>query len=438
MNPAAVICSRLASKTARDSSRLAVAQYSAAGLGFLTGVVAARQLGPSEYGAAALVMSFPSLVWSFASLKTISITTRYLSAYRASGQTQAIRAVCKLGYGLDFAVSLLMVGIVAATAHWYSTTILRKPELGILAVVYAASFPLYSLKATALAVLSSWGEFDWQAKFELLDQVLTLVLTTAFLLYGLGVTGVVGAVALAQAVIGIAMLFAADRVLRRNGIASWLTADVRGVGVHYKEFASLLGWNYALTTWSGLLAQVPVIMLGRVRGPDEAGYFRLATTLATASSYMESALGRVTFPMLSVRLATGQASDLGHALRRWSMWIGVPVGLVMCGAIPLSVIVLPLVFGPDYHPMVPAVQVMLLGGAVSAVFFWLSGLYFAMGKVARWAQGHGVMTVAILALAFPVIGQWGFVGLACLITLGKVALTLSMLTPLRLWNRNTG
>src|SRR3989344_3141010 len=85
-----------------SAATFAVSQYTAAGLGFFATVVAARILGPIDYGVAALVMAYPLLIWSFVGIKSVSVTTRYISSFRAAGRNEEIRSICKLGYGLDF------------------------------------------------------------------------------------------------------------------------------------------------------------------------------------------------------------------------------------------------------------------------------------------------------------------------------------------------
>src|SRR3990167_3207714 len=91
---------------ASDAGIFAVSQYVATGLGFFTTVISARILGPSDYGVVALVMAYPILIWSFLGVKSFFITTRYISGFRAGRQNESIKSICKLGYGLDFFISL--------------------------------------------------------------------------------------------------------------------------------------------------------------------------------------------------------------------------------------------------------------------------------------------------------------------------------------------
>src|SRR6266536_5708235 len=84
---------------ATDASSLAASQYVAAGLGFITTVVAARVLGAGSYGVAALAMTYPALVWSFVGIKTVSVTTRYIASFRSSGAIPQLADSLKLQHG---------------------------------------------------------------------------------------------------------------------------------------------------------------------------------------------------------------------------------------------------------------------------------------------------------------------------------------------------
>ncbi len=80
--------------------------------------------------------------------------------------------------------------------------------------------------------------------------------------------------------------------------------------------------------------------------------------------------------------------------------------------------------------MVVGLQVMMLGVAVSAVFFWLSVFYYAFGKISLWTKAYGLYTLLVIGLAWSCVQQWGFTGMAGLVGLGKVLFTVTMVSCL--------
>jgi hypothetical protein len=72
----------------------------------------------------------------------------------------------------------------------------------------------------------------------------------------------------------------------------------------------------------------------------------------------------------------------------------------------------------------------MLGTAISAIFFWLNPFYYASKRINLWVSGYAFYTTLVIGLGWFVIKQWGFLGLSCLMTIGKVLFTLLMLALL--------
>jgi|SoiMetStandDraft_2_1073263.scaffolds.fasta_scaffold00222_1 O-antigen/teichoic acid export membrane protein len=415
---------------ASDVRLLTLSWYLAGGLGLLTNIVAARWLGPAAYGTAALAMAYPMLLWSFVDVKSASVTTRYIASFRAAGRNEELKSICKLGYGLDFLVSVATAMLVGGTGWWVARSVYNLPQISWLMMVYAASFPVSSLCSTSWAILTSWQKFRWLAVLSILDKLITLALVLGLLLAEFGALGLVMANAVGQVANGLIMMLAATYILRRDGLDFWWSTSLKEVAPLRKELGSLLGWNYVAVTLRGVMGQVPLILLGRLRGPEEASFYRLATSLTTVGSYLENVLERVTYPILSARWSAGARESLKSTLKHWTLRGGLPVGALMLLTIPLLPIFVPMVFGSGYSPMTLGVQVMMVGTALSAMFFWLSSSFYAFGRIALWTKAYGLYTVLFIVLAWFCIQWWGFPGLAGLTAVGKVGFILSMVLRL--------
>jgi O-antigen/teichoic acid export membrane protein len=411
---------------ASDTGLLALSNYLGAGIGLVTTVLAAKLLGPSEYGVSALVMAYPMLLWSFISVKSVSITTKYIVSFKNTTQNDKLKSICKLSYILDFSVSIIALILVVTTSWWVAGFMYKMPRLTWLMICYAASLPFLSLTGTSIAILSSWGRFQWLGMFQVIDQALKFILVIVFLFAGLGVLGLVFATALAHTFIGVGMMIIATRVLLSEGLGMWWRSSLREVAPLQKELTGFFGWNYLMVTLNGLLVQAPTMFFGKFRSPDEAGFYRLAASIVTAGSYLENSAGRVIYPVLSAGLAKGELESTKRLLRHWTLWGGVPLAifvLLMILCIPLLVSTF---FGPGYAGMVHGTQVMLGGAAISAVFFWLVHFYYASGRVALWSKMYGIYTLFVIGLGWFFIHSWGFTSFAWLISLAKATQTVFM------------
>jgi O-antigen/teichoic acid export membrane protein len=92
--------------------------------------------------------------------------------------------------------------------------------------------------------------------------------------------------------------------------------------------------------------------------------------------------------------------------------------------IPLLPILIPQMFGPSYNPMILGAQAMMVSVALSTVFFWLSAFSYASGKIDVWTKVHGLYAGCVIGLGWFCIQWWGFSGLAMLIGVSKVCLTV--------------
>lgn len=405
---------------ASDGVFLVSAQYIAACLGFLTSIVAARWLGPSEYGIAILVMAYPSLLWSFIDTKSVFVITRYVASFRATGRKEELRSICKLGYGMDLLVSIMAFALVGATGWWAARFMVDTSGIFWLMIVYAASFPFSSLTGTSWAVLSSWQRFRWLAGFQILDRGITFIVVVALLSIGLGAPAIVLGTAVGHVTHGVVVVAAAGYVLYRDEIGPWWKAPLGNVAPLWKELSAFFGWSYLIVTFNGIMGQVPLLLLGSLRDPREAGFYRLATSFMTVGSYLEASLGRIAYPIISARWSAGDREKLKYTMKRWTLCGGIPAGFLVLLTIVLIPILVPVVFGPAYSPMTLGTQVMMVGTAVSAVSFLLTQFYYASGRIDLWTKAYGLYTALVIGLGWFCIQRWGFFGLASLVGLGKV------------------
>lgn len=418
--------SRLAGRpAARDVGSLTLALYVSAAIGFVVSVFAARTLGPVEYGSAAVAMAYPSLLRSLLGVKSGMVTTRYLARFRATAQGKEVQAICAMGYRVDLGVAVGAFLLVSATAPAVASDFLRAPELAPLMVAYALTFPFVSLQGTSRPIFAVWGRIQWYAGLLVFEKVLTLLLVVGILSRVAGAAGLVLALMISPALMGILGALIAQLLLNRDRVAPWWRAAWLAPRQLRRELFPQYGWSYLSMTMGGLMAQAPLLILGRTAGPDDAAYFRLASSFAQVAGYTEQALRRVVSPRLSLQWATTGWDRLDRTLWRWLLQAGAPAAILVSGIALALPIFVPLALGQAYSAMVGSAQVMLLGPIFAALLFFTEPLYVATGKVAFLTKLYSSYAfVFVLAAAF-VIRTWGLHGLAVLVGGGSVLYTLT-------------
>lgn len=400
---------------------LSTAQYASVAVGLITSVVVARWLGPDSYGTAAVIMSFPSLLWSFMSVKPVSVTTRYIAGFRATSQVDDLLGTCKLGYSLDFAAATAVLLITVLVGWWVSQNVYGLSDGYQLAVIYAISFPFAAFQSTSESILLSWEKYLWLAAIPVMQKTSVLILSLIMLWQGEGVRGFVIGTSIGQAVTGLFALILATVLVHGQGFGFWWRGSIRTVTYLRKELASFFGMNYVIVTLSGAMIQIPLLMLARISGPADAAFYRISTNLVTVASYLETTLNKVAYSSLSALWKSGQRSAITPLLRAWSLKAGVPAALILLlfAAFILPLLV-PFLYGNEYEQVVLGTQILFVAAAFRALVFWLDGYYFASGRIQLFTIVFVIFGICTFGFAWLAIQLWGFIGLCLVVAIGRV------------------
>ena len=407
---------------AANAARLTAAQLLSAVLGLVTSALAARWLGPAAFGTAAVVMAYPSVVGAFLAAKTTPITLRYAAGFLARGRTNEVLAVCKLGYGIDFALASVASGIVATLALVSGSLPGASKHAGLVAA-FALARPFISFRNTSLTVLSLLRRFHVASALYISDRLLVLLCVLGALAFHARVAEFVIASAVGQLLGGLAWLVSSSVILRR-AVGAWWGARWSVLRDFRRELRSMVSWNFLGATFGGALTQGSVILVGALHSAVEAGYFRLASNLATTADYAEVALNRVVSAPLAEAHALGDRATFRRLIARWTTREGpLAAVLVVAGMAALPVVV-PLVFGSAYTPMVLGAEVMLLGTAVSTALFFVTPALYAQGRVRTWVLANGAYAILTLGIGATAASSLGFLAFALPTGLGMVAMNI--------------
>lgn len=405
------ISALLSGDLVRGAALLSSSQYVAAIVGFATTAIAARWLGPAQFGEAAVVMAFPALVATVVSVKTGPVIMRYAVLYLAAGERARVLAIARLGFTIDFAAAVLTVAVVTATVA-VAGGAPGAPAQGTLTILFALALPFASFGGTGRAVVVVLPRLALVASLQIADKLVLLGLVTFLLTVQASATAFVLATAVAQAVSGAVWLIASSVALRRAA-GWWWRAESGSLHEVRRELPSVFGWNFFGVTLSGLLSQLPVLLLGALRSPGEGGYFRLAWSVMTVAGFVEQGLSRAAYPRLAAVVGGTADVDLSVLLRRWVRREGAAGAGVVVLAMAIVPVFVPLALGPAYKEVILASEMLLVGVLASTVFFFVMPVLYLRGAVRTWVLAYGAASVASLTgglLLVPAAGVDGFAG----------------------------
>lgn len=414
----------VSSQFARHVGILTVANFVNALLNFIQGILVARWLGPELYGIAALIMSFPSLVYTFFDARSSEASVKYLSEFHARGERERALATCKMGYIVDFAIAFVAFLAVLVMSPWAARNIVHRPETVGLFVLYAAAFVPRAFVGSSYAVLATLGRFPLIAILDTSTTILRTVLILGLVLSGWRVAGVIWGNAVATAVMGMLYGIIGYILVRQSWGGSWLSGRWQDLKGYRRAIVSFLAYNDLNALLGMIPKQLDIVLLGYFRNPTEAGYYKLAKSLAGVVSYLVGPLQSVTYPQLVQMQTTENRLAFRRKIKQLLTRVGLPLGCVffIIGIIFASM--LPVLVGRSYVRAVAILQLFFLLAAWQTLFFWLRPAYMAIGKIKFFAFVSTVFTGVLVlgwVLATAQFGALGITVTTLLVSLGHVS-----------------
>lgn len=251
----------------------------------------------------------------------------------------------------------------------------------------SADLVLKALKTTLRWTLKGLERFGVEAASLLLERAATLGFGLASLLLGYGVHGFVVAFAAVRAVdvAGLA-LFVDRRVLPlrpRVDPALWGAMFRKGLPFAYAGLVITL------------VFQVDALLLERMRGTIEVGYYRAPTLVLEGLTLVPRIFGYALIPTMAASFVSspGTVTALYRRGCKYLLLAGLPVGVF--GALASDRFI-PMLFGEGFLASVPLARVLL----PAAVFMFLSNFAeTALACVDRWRT---IVIASTLALAVNV------------------------------------
>jgi lipopolysaccharide exporter len=157
-------------------------------------------------------------------------------------------------------------------------------------------------------------------------------------------------------------------------------------------------------------SNVDYIIVGTLLGPVALGYYTLAFTFVLLPlTYINPVVTAVAFPAFS-RVQTDDARLRRGYLKviRYITGASFPVMAFIGAAAPIAV---PLIYGPQWMPAVPVVQILALLGALKSLANPAGSVFLAKGR-SDWSFYLNVVTLAGYGISNYIGAYWGLGGVA--------------------------
>jgi O-antigen/teichoic acid export membrane protein len=399
-----------------------IALWGSSALAFVGTVVAARALGPSEYGQVALALATATLIATLLDLTLQAGVVHHGSRALADGQFGDLRALVRGAFLLDVAIGIAISGMVivfagpiaeVASAGRLDPALIRLAAIATLGA---------TVDGTTGAVLMLAGRTELSAWATAATNLARLAAIVLALSVGTA-EAVVAAYAAGTVVGGICQALLAWRV----GWRAWPAPRGR---LEFKRWARRLApfavHSSLSTTVISATDSLIQVVLGRASGPAAVALFRVARLPEMVGGLVSAPVRLVMFPENARFVASGRINDLERLLYRWSgisLALAVPAAVAGWFALPGLITT---IYGERFADAAGAARILLVTAVLLFGFPWMKTFAAVIGRPQIASALAGVMLVVALPIT-AVYAEHGQVAAAAGISCGVAAMTAGYL-----------
>jgi len=379
-------------------------------------ILAGRLLGPSTFGILTSIVSFTSVVNTFASFRMNELVVRYVGHYQENNEPQRAAAVFKLAGLLEVGSSFFAYGLIFVLAPLGARYFAHDDSLVHWFRIYGTIILANMVYETTYGLLQIFDRFRFIAIIDVVQSILTLVMVAFSYFSQWGLVAVVIAYMsgkiLGSVAISIYALMNAGRIW---GKGWWRTP----LGSLKSSMRSLITFAVS-TNLSGTVSLIAknseILWVSAFLGTQQAGYYKTAMSLSGIIQLPITPLPKVTYPALTREIARKNWKNVRYVLRQGTLMasafsIPVTLGLVLFGKWLIQ-----LTYGHEFLPTYDPLVILLIGFTFVNIFYWNRGALLALARPVFPTIVNSAGMVIKVALIFLLVPRWGYIAFAALLS----------------------
>jgi O-antigen/teichoic acid export membrane protein len=387
--------------------------YSSSLLGFAGTIVAARLLGPREFGSLAIVVAAAGFFQILLDLTAEESLVKFGFRYSEGRDWARLRRLFSLALGLKLAGGAL-AGLALLALAPFADRVFGADDLAA-SMRIAAALPLAQApEGVAASALILRSRYDVRGAL--------LAVSMGLRLAALAVAGRYG---VRETVIGL--LCAQMASTAAIGLAGWLafrrfpSSEPASLAAERREILRFVLQSSIGTGVVSLQRWLAPLLLGIVAGPLQVAYFRAAQAPQAGFASLSSPVRLILLTEQTRDWERGRHAVVLSGVRRYM----AVSALLMAVALPPLLWFMPdlvrLAFTSSYDHASDGARLILVAAALGLVYGWTKSLPVSIGRPKLRIVAHGIEAL-VLAPSLLVFGElWGATGGAGALLLATVA-----------------
>jgi O-antigen/teichoic acid export membrane protein len=404
----------------RRAGKTSVAAWCATALGLVGTIVAARALGPNDYGLVALAIATATFVATFLDLTLEEGVVHHGFRAITGGDIGALRSLLRAAFLFDLGIGLvlaaLVVGFAGPMADVASGGRLDPGLIQLAALMTLAT----TVNGTTGSVLLLAGRPDLRALIMAATNLARLMAVLAAVQLG-GPAHVVGAYALAAVIGAVVQGLTAWRVGWREWTGAKTTRSARAwirplatFGMHSSLTSSVVSMEKSLV----------LILLGAIVGPSAAGIFNVALLPVGVMALATEPIRLVLYPEQARLAARGEVRSLRRTMTWYSaigLALGIPCAIAGWFVLPWLI---PMLFSDQFDGAVEPARILLPAAVCFLALGWSKTVPAAIGKPQVRTAVSALSAVVMLTLTAVLAPRYESSGAAIAYTAAAVCVSV--------------
>lgn len=333
------------SKTAKDTSVVFFGNITSSILGIVFTILAARFLGPENWGIVAAVTSLITILVALGDLGLGSGIFRFASGLWSIGRTVEAEKFFNTVFLLRFISAIIFVSILILLSPWAARVFLHSSDSRLMLLT---SFGVLGTLLLDFQVVSMQARQSWRMAAVFIALTNLIRVLAILVLTALGMVGLVGVLLVFSGSLFLAWILSLTvRPVQFRIVDNWWTIA--------RKVVSFSSWMAGNKIVSSINSRVDVLLLVALTGTYTTGIYAAANRLALGVPLILGSFATVLAP----RFASLKERELLSFFKK-----AIGLSILIAILLVIGVLVAPLaisLFGPAYRDSSPVLQWLLVG-----------------------------------------------------------------------------
>jgi len=400
----------------KNSGYLFSATSISAALSMLQGILVARLLGVENFGILGAIILFVSVVNKLASFRMSELVVKYVGYYTEARDHQRAAAVFKLAVIVETLTSILAFGLILLLSPFGAKYLAKDPSTTSLFMIYGLVIPANFITESSVGLLQIFDRFRRIAIVNIGQSVITLTLITITYIAQGGLKEILFSYLIGKIIGAMGITLAAIFLATRQWGYQWWKVPMRLLRDKFRELAHFAVNTNISATISLVTKDSEILWVSFFRTPLEAGYYKLALSLANIVQLPVTPLTQSTYPEISRQADKKNWGNIRYIMRQGSILAGSYTFVATIGLIFLGPLIIRYIYTPEYLPAYPALLILLLGLLVSNTFYWRRAALLSLGHPDFPAKVNLVLAGIKVLFIILLVPRFGYLASAVLLS----------------------